>query len=301
MLEASRGAFSLSVAVCDDPRLRDYLIARLREGFPALQVVSIPPGTVDVYAAAKSIPMSAPPDAVFMIDLEPSLDASNPEQPTLRSLNASRELWEAKFSCPVVFWLAQFAARLLLWHARDFGSYRSHRFEFVSERAAAGEATGERLFPSLSHVDALGADERRFRVAELEARLKEVGEPPPEGLVVHVRSWRQELAYLYYSLARFAEAEAILRSLLDADERTLGPQHAMVASALNNLAALLKATHRPAEPLMRRAVEILRDFQRATGHEHPHMRAALVNYVALLKDMKLVEKEIAARLRGLAT
>ena len=43
---------------------------------------------------------------------------------------------------------------------------------------------------------------------------------------------------------------------------------------LNNLAVLLRATNRlaEAEPLFRRAVEILLKFTHATGHEHPHFR-----------------------------
>jgi len=40
------------------------------------------------------------------------------------------------------------------------------------------------------------------------------------------------------------------------DEASFGPEHPDVAIRLNNLAQLLKATHRPseAEPLMRRAL-----------------------------------------------
>ena len=50
-----------------------------------------------------------------------------------------------------------------------------------------------------------------------------------------------------------------------------------------NLAALLQATHRSedAEPLMRRALEILDTFRRQTGHEHPHFQQANETYQAL--------------------
>ena len=48
--------------------------------------------------------------------------------------------------------------------------------------------------------------------------------------------------------------------------------------------------------LMRRHVIIFRQFGVSTGHEHPHMQAALINYRALLKDMGLSQQQIVERL-----
>jgi len=61
----------------------------------------------------------------------------------------------------------------------------------------------------------------------------------------------------------------------------------VVATDLNNLAGLLRATNRlgKAEPLMRRHVVIFRKFGESTGH--PHMLAAVRNYVRLLDAMGL--------------
>ncbi|MFZ4763423.1 MAG: hypothetical protein ACOYMN_00615, partial [Roseimicrobium sp.] len=55
----------------------------------------------------------------------------------------------------------------------------------------------------------------------------------------------------------------------------------------NNLVGLLKATNRlaEAEPLYRRAVEIFLNFTCDTGHQHPHLMAALNNYADLLMEM----------------
>jgi hypothetical protein len=63
-----------------------------------------------------------------------------------------------------------------------------------------------------------------------------------------------------------------------------------------------KATNRPieAEPLMRRHVEIFLDFERATGHQHPHRDAVLGNYAGLLEAMGKSDAEIRAALAGLA-
>ena len=51
-----------------------------------------------------------------------------------------------------------------------------------------------------------------------------------------------------------------------------------------------------AEPLSRRHVMIFLDFTRRTGHEHPHLRAALANYLGLLKALGRSEAGIQAEL-----
>jgi hypothetical protein len=74
-----------------------------------------------------------------------------------------------------------------------------------------------------------------------------------------------------------------------------------VATALNNLAGLLRATNRLAEtePLYRGAVRILIGFQRRTGHEHPKFRVTLVNYVDLLEALGKTPEQIEQQLHEL--
>jgi len=109
------------------------------------------------------------------------------------------------------------------------------------------------------------------------------------------------LAQLLQATNRVTEAEPLIHRALTIDEESYGPDHPNVAIRLSNLAALLTHTnrHSEAEPLMRRAVEIYHGFDRNTGHEHPRMKAALVNYLALLEGMKLSEEEIAERMQEL--
>jgi tetratricopeptide (TPR) repeat protein len=111
------------------------------------------------------------------------------------------------------------------------------------------------------------------------------------------------LAQLLQATKRFAAAEPLMRGALAIDVKSFGPEHPDVAIDLNNLAQLLRATNRlaEAEPLMRRHVAILVGFGRATGHEHPHMQAALQNYRSLLEDMNLDQTEIARRLAPFET
>ncbi|MCS5693893.1 tetratricopeptide repeat protein, partial [Cyanobium sp. FGCU-6] len=99
---------------------------------------------------------------------------------------------------------------------------------------------------------------------------------------------------------RLAEAEPLMRRALAIAEASYGTDHPNVATALNNLAQLLKATNRlaEAEPLMRRHLEIFIDFSRQ-GYQHPHLEAAFGNYSSLLKDMDLPEAEIEAKFQSL--
>lgn len=106
------------------------------------------------------------------------------------------------------------------------------------------------------------------------------------------------LAALLHDTNRLGEAEPLMRRALQIDEDSFGPDHPNVARDLNNLAALLQATKRlgETEPLMWRVVEILLNFTRATGHEHPNLRAAIGNYLGLLGKMGYSEEKTIATL-----
>ena len=75
-----------------------------------------------------------------------------------------------------------------------------------------------------------------------------------------------------------------------------------MAIRLNNLANLLGATNRAqeAEPLSRRHLQIFLAFNTQTGHQHPHLRAALDNYFGILRaagrSAEAAQTEIAALL-----
>lgn len=102
------------------------------------------------------------------------------------------------------------------------------------------------------------------------------------------------LASLLRETNRMAEAEPLMRRALSIDEQSYGPTHPDVAVDLNNLAQLLQDTNRlsEAEPLMRQQLLIFQNFRGSTGHENPHMQAALANYRSLLKALEKSESEI---------
>ena len=297
MMLASRGTFSLSLAVCDDRKLRDSLIERLSGEFPGILAVRLPPNVGDVYDNVRRQLPAQPPAAVFILDLEASIPFEDDAQPALRALNSSREQWE-RLACPVVFWLAEYAVTRLTARAPDFWRYRSHQFEFIPDPVSLGAATQE-SFAGFAMVDALPFEEKAFRVTELERRLREAGPQPPADLLPHVLTWIYELAHLYQHANRFPEAEQRLRQALEWASSTFGSEHPKTAEALNNLAQLLHYTNRlaEAEPLMRRALAI---DEAAYGKDDPEVATDLNNLAQLLHDMnRLAEAEPLMR-RALA-
>ena len=85
------------------------------------------------------------------------------------------------------------------------------------------------------------------------------------------------------------------------DERSFGSDHPKVALRLNNLANLFYVTNRwaEAEPLMRRALTIVSEFTRRTGHEHPYLKAFSANYRGFLEDLGKSKAEIEETIEAL--
>ena len=91
------------------------------------------------------------------------------------------------------------------------------------------------------------------------------------------------VASILADLARYAEAEPLMRRALMIDEQSLGPMHPDIANDLSDLAALLRNTNRSAEaePLMRRALMI---GEQSLGPMHPNVVVYLSNLAVLLHD-----------------
>ncbi len=89
------------------------------------------------------------------------------------------------------------------------------------------------------------------------------------------------LAYLYKSQGRYAEAEPLDKRSLAIHEKALGPNHVDVAGSLNNLAALYEDQGRYSEPFLNRALAI---YERALGPDHPDVAGSLNNIAELYHD-----------------
>jgi tetratricopeptide (TPR) repeat protein len=265
MLAASRGTFSLSVAVCNSPALRDYVIDQLRAADGGIQTVRLPKDTVDVLAVVREAVKGASPSTIFIMGMEQSIPSTAKEHPVLRHLNGTREAWKATHSCPVVFWVPEYAVRLLMTEARDLWAWRSHQFEFVAETATVEAGMTDRFAGDFTLAGNLPADQKRFRIAELEQRVAEAGDPPPPQLASHICTWLGELAYLYSGIGNLDRAEGMLRKALEIEEK-LGRVKGM-ATAYGNLGIIYLARGDPdqAEGMVRKALVINEKLGRLEG------------------------------------
>lgn len=224
MLEISEGTFSFSVAVCNNPSLRNYLIKKLREEYSSIKVVEIKRNVTDIFDFVSKNITSKKSDGVFVIGIEAIVSSDEKEQNALQSLNATREAWKSRFSCPVVFWVAEYAAKLLSIHARDLWSWLSHSFEFVSEQATASAGMTDTFSGDILSAGRLDADEKRFRIAELEQRITDAGDPPKARFIQHILNWLNELSYIYFAIGDLDKAEQILKKSLEMVKKLNWPE-----------------------------------------------------------------------------
>ncbi len=81
---------------------------------------------------------------------------------------------------------------------------------------------------------------------------------------------------------RSADVEPLYKRAIAIDEKVLGPEHAGLATDLNNLAGLYHAQgkYAEAEALYQRSLTIR---EKTLGPEHPDVAKGLENYAALLR------------------
>ena len=103
------------------------------------------------------------------------------------------------------------------------------------------------------------------------------------------------LASPYRSLARYTEAELLIRRAIEIAEKVYGKDHPNVAADYNNLALLFgdQGKNHQAEPVYRRAIEI---GEKALGKDHPDLAAGYNNLASLLRaEGKYDEAELLIR------
>jgi len=157
-----------------------------------------------------------------------------------------------------------------------------------ARRAMTEERRGEALREALGWVNGafVGApdDVRSWPVLDplaphalaVARRADEAGIAEPTGRLLNT------LGLLLREKARYADAEPLLRRVVEINEKARGGDDPIVATCLNNLAELLRATNRiaEAEPLYRRALAI---DGASYGSDHPDVARDLNNLALLLK------------------
>jgi tetratricopeptide (TPR) repeat protein len=141
-------------------------------------------------------------------------------------------------------------------------------------------------------------------------RLEEAGSHLSRALAIVEASYPPEHPQVANALNNFAtllqrsnrleEAVPLLQRALAIDTTVYGPEHPQVANRLHNLAVLLRETKlEEAESLMRRALEILVNSSRSTGHPHPYFQSARSAYEGFLRAMGHTEADVRAKLETL--
>ncbi len=99
-----------------------------------------------------------------------------------------------------------------------------------------------------------------------------------------------------YSLWQYHEAEKLLKSTLNIQERLLGPEHPELAKTLNNLGALYHSQGRfkQAEALYSWALEI---YEPRFSPKHPDVLTLLENYTALLNERGRPDEAVSLKAR----
>jgi len=299
MLDLSEGTFSLSIAICNSPALRDHIIEHVTTEMAVIEVVRVPSDSHDILDTVRRHVPNGQPRAVFIVDMEKALGEDKRNR-VLQNLNVSRERWQTTYRCPVVFWLPEYVTSLLMTQARDLWSWVSHRFEFVSEQATASAGLQDSYAGNITMAANLDVHEKRFRIAELEQRIADAGEEPQGQLAAHVSVWRNELAYLYRSLgdldratALLKEQERVCRQLgnLDSLQASLGNQ-ALILKArgdLDGAMALLKEVER-----ICRQLGNLDGLQTSLGNQALILEARgdLDGAMALLRDVERICRQL---------
>jgi tetratricopeptide (TPR) repeat protein len=154
----------------------------------------------------------------------------------------------------------------------------------------------DNLAQLLHAINRLGEAESLYRRA-LAIDEQSFGSDDPR-IATHLSN----LATLLKASDRFEEAEQMYRRALAIDQQSFGWDHPNVGTDLNNLAALLEANNRLPEAvqLMETLLRILFGFRTSTGRDHPFLRTAIHNYVALMAELGHDSGHILARLNQLA-
>ena len=125
----------------------------------------------------------------------------------------------------------------------------------------------------------------------MQAAVKELNQGALKDQPLVEANLRINIGATFLSLARYEEAEPLLREALDINRKALPAGHPDIANSLNSLAELLQPQNKlaEAEPLFREALEI---WRKALPAGHPDIAASLNNLAGLLQDQnKLAEAE----------
>src|ERR1022692_330335 len=306
MLELASG-FTLAFVRVNHASLRDRLVDELLGRFPQKNILRLtlrPPledGTVvhGVVTQLEDAVGDGHPDAIFVVGLDAMFDPAARDSPALDILNLNRSYLAKRFSCPVVFWVAEFGMRELMSRAPDFWRIRSGTYHFVGENEDA-RSTLDRLRDGFDW--SLGLREKHERTEILRHVLKEVESAAQRDLPV--------LAAVLYQLGNAAEFEGTADGGREHFERALALYlgiedrrgEANCVASLGNV-ALRRARYAEAEKLYQQALNLYRQTGDRLGEANcvkslgdvAHMQASFAEAADSYDEALRIFRQIRAR------
>jgi len=232
LLSASEGVFSFSIAICNSPSKVDSLIDTICGRVDGVCRVRIDKGVRDVFGFVSENAGKNCGSGVFVTGLE-RIVPSDGGRSVLQNMNAVRESWKERFSCPVVFWIPEYVATLLSKYARDLWSWISPKLDFSREGYLGSTDYPPRAGPSSL---SFAYEEKLQRIAELEDRMREAEKGGDEGLYSHVASWLNEVGTLKLSIGRLDEAQGALERVIEV--ASIQGDEGAKAAALGNMGVI---------------------------------------------------------------
>lgn len=230
LLTLSENHPRLALAICNRPRLRDELIARLRCEID-IEVVTVPNDITDLFGYVQSIKPRQDARAWFIVDFERTLGISSQRSRQLFAFNNSRDLWEQLYRGPVVFWLPTFVADRLPTMCPDLWRFLMLRAEFL-ETIDLGSIDDQSIPIDFVDVANLSKDEKLARMAELDMIIRRSETETSDWAMLRRASWLRELARIEETLGRSDDAFAHLQASIRILQR-LGPPTVMARAAVD--------------------------------------------------------------------
>ena len=302
-LEAGQGVFSILIAACDSPQLRQTIVQRyeaeLAPNIHSFQVhldrqdPSLHRALIQLVAQSPLLQQGEPAIAtvlgieqLFFLQLDP---AEPSQQATfLGYLQWTREALAA-FHFPIVLWVTHQFMAAISQKAPDFWSWRKGVFRFIAKPNTFPISELNTLRPDFAELGLPDGDEIQIPLTDLQALITQTEARRPNDPL---------LGTLYHQLGRIYAQRAEQGNAQDypqeielatnyfqkavALREKLGEQES-VASSLAWLGYLYKSHGRysDAEPLFLQALDIRRS---QLGHDHPDTASSLNNLALLYKS-----------------
>jgi tetratricopeptide (TPR) repeat protein len=314
-------SFSLLFARCNQRPSQKKLIEKLKAGFPdkKIEVVFFNQPIKHLLDELRNFLTASKADLVLVYGLESSVTSvKNAKQNVfIKNLNASRNSFPNIFNCPVVLFLPEYIISAIMLGATDFFSVRSGVFYFESESETVNLQSQQVNLINDYEIGSLSIVEREARIQNIEELLREK-QSDENQIKLHLNlselynfqanykkaeiecnlalklaikennklleaETYNNLALLYQTQGRYAEAEPLYLKALAIREKELGKNHPSTATSYNNLASLYKTQGRyaEAEPLYLKALAIR---EKELGENHPLTATSYNNLASLYKS-----------------